>query len=52
MKKLILFATAALAVALSSPAMAYGQFGHGTIARIAMANVSPAVRARVIASRN
>ena len=49
MKKLILFAIAALAFALTSPAMAYGQFGHGTIARIAMANVSPAVRARVIA---
>ncbi|OYY91235.1 MAG: hypothetical protein B7Y45_04425 [Sphingomonas sp. 28-66-16] len=49
MKKLLLVALAALSLSLHSPAQAYGQFGHETIARIAMANVSPAIRARVMA---
>ncbi len=38
-----------LAAALlpAGPALAYGQFGHHTIGRIAMANVSPATAAKV-----
>ncbi|MGJ3647804.1 S1/P1 nuclease [Sphingomonas sp. GlSt437] len=41
---------AALAlVLLPQPVLAYGAFGHATIARIAMANVSPVTRAKVLA---
>ena len=36
-------------VALPRPVLAYGAFGHATIARIAMANVTPATRAKVLA---
>jgi len=39
--------TALLLAALPRPALAYGVFGHSTIAEIAMANVTPATRARV-----
>lgn len=49
MKKLMLLLAAMVAIATAAPAMAYGQFGHGTIARIAMANVAPATRAKVLA---
>ena len=46
---MIRIASLTLAAALlpASPALAYGQFGHHTIGRIAMANVSPATAARV-----
>lgn len=40
---------AAFGLALSTPAQAYGQLGHATIARIALANVRPETRARVLA---
>ena len=36
-------------VAVASPALAYWEFGHETVAEIAMANVKPATRARVLA---
>lgn len=49
MKKYLLALLALCTLALHTPAMAYGQFGHATIAEIAMANVTPAVRARVLA---
>ncbi|OYY71571.1 S1/P1 nuclease [Sphingomonas sp. 28-63-12] len=49
MKKRILILAAALSLALHAPAQAYGQFGHETIARIAMANIVPQTRARVAA---
>lgn len=49
MKNLLLILAAAIALSLHSPAQAYGQFGHETIARIAMANVSPQVRVKVLA---
>ena len=39
----------ALTVAVASPALAYWEFGHETVAEIAMANVKPATRARVLA---
>ena len=39
--KLRLLATATAALALASPARAYWEFGHQTIARIAMKNVTP-----------
>ncbi|MBX9858195.1 MAG: S1/P1 nuclease [Sphingomonas sp.] len=38
---------AAVAAFAATPALAYGQFGHNTIAQIAMANVSPATAAKV-----
>jgi len=44
LRRLILLA---LALTLPAPALAYGQFGHATIARIAMLNVRPATAARV-----
>lgn len=47
MKTRLILLFALLAFVLPAPAQAYGQFGHATIARIAMANVSPSVRARV-----
>lgn len=41
---------AIIAVALwPGPALAYGAYGHATIARIAMANVSPGTRLKVLA---
>jgi hypothetical protein len=39
----------ALTVAVASPALAYWEFGHETVAEIAMANVKPATRAHVLA---
>jgi len=39
----------ALSVAVASPALAYWEFGHETVAGIAMANVRPATRAHVLA---
>ena len=49
MKNRLLIIAAAIALSFHGPARAYGQFGHETIARLAMANVSPAVRAKVLA---
>lgn len=51
MRRLIPTAIAALALtlAITSPAFGYWAFGHETIARIAMANVTPTTRARVLA---
>jgi len=46
MKKLVV---ALLALILATPALAYGQFGHNTIAEIAFANVKPQTRARLLA---
>ena len=40
---------ALLAIALPAPAMSWGFYAHGITARIAMANVSPATRAKVFA---
>ncbi len=40
-------ALALLGMALPQPALAYGAYGHATIARIALANVRPTTRARV-----
>ena len=47
MNKTILRVVAALLLAFPVSAQAYGQFGHATIARIAMANVTPQARARI-----
>lgn len=44
----IALAAAPLLAALPQPAFAYGAFGHATIAEIAMKNVTPRVRARVL----
>ncbi|MBY0520280.1 MAG: S1/P1 nuclease [Sphingomonas sp.] len=45
-----LLAIAATLIAISAtPAQAYGVYGHGTIARIALANVRPQTRAAVLA---
>lgn len=43
-----MLALAAL-LALAAPANGYGRFGHATIAQIALANVKPATRAKVLA---
>lgn len=43
-----MLALAALLV-LAAPANGYGRFGHATIAQIALANVTPATRAKVLA---
>lgn len=40
-------ALAAVAALAATPAFAYGEFGHNTIAQIAMANVAPATAAKV-----
>ena len=45
--RLIAFALAA--TALPQPAFAYGAFGHATIAKIAIANVTPKTRAQMLA---
>lgn len=37
------------ALSLSSPAWSYGVYGHETVVRIAMANVSPATRTKALA---
>jgi hypothetical protein len=42
-------AAVALTLALASPALAYWEFGHETVARIAMANIKPSTRAHVLA---
>ena len=42
-------AALALACVITAPALAYWQYGHETIARIAMVNVKPETRARVLA---
>jgi hypothetical protein len=39
---------AALVVAWGTPAMAWGAFGHRTVAAIALQNVTPATRARIM----
>lgn len=38
---------AAVATCAATPALAYGQFGHNTIAQIALANTTPATAAKV-----
>lgn len=45
-RALLRFAAVA-SILIAGPALAYGQFGHNTIARIAMANVTPATAAKV-----
>ncbi|RVU07074.1 endonuclease [Novosphingobium umbonatum] len=45
----VLSAVAALAVGWASPALAWGETGHKTIANIALANVSPKAQAQVAA---
>lgn len=47
MIRALALAAAATATFAAQPALAYGQFGHGTIARIAMANVTPTTAAQV-----
>ena len=49
-----LLAVAAASLLIAGSAYAYGQFGHNTIARIAMANVSPvtAVKIRALLARS
>jgi hypothetical protein len=42
-------AAVALTSTVVSPALAYWEFGHQTVARIAMANIKPATRAHVLA---
>ncbi|MGN6278308.1 MAG: S1/P1 nuclease [Sphingomonas sp.] len=51
MLRRIIAATAsmALTIAVASPAFAYWEYGHETVAEIAMANVKPATRAHVLA---
>jgi hypothetical protein len=50
LRRIIAAATAgALALAVASPASAYWEYGHQTVAEIAMANVTPATRAHVLA---
>jgi hypothetical protein len=50
LRRIIAASTAlALMVAIASPALAYWEYGHETVAGIAMANVKPATRARVLA---
>src|SRR3546814_17058344 len=43
----LLLASFALTTLAASPAAAYWEYGHETVARIAMLNVKPATRARV-----
>ena len=48
MKRFLLRIFAAAAVlGLASPASAYWEYGHQTVARIALANVKPSTRAKV-----
>jgi hypothetical protein len=47
--RIIRAALAALAVAATSPAAAYWDYGHQTVARIAFASVRPATRAKLAA---
>ncbi|MGN6269693.1 MAG: S1/P1 nuclease [Sphingomonas sp.] len=50
LRRIIAVSTAlALTVAVATPALAYWEYGHETVAEIAMANVKPATRARVLA---
>ncbi|MGN6376936.1 MAG: S1/P1 nuclease [Sphingomonas sp.] len=50
LRRLIAAAAAlALSAVVTAPAFAYWEFGHETVARIAMANVKPETRARVLA---
>lgn len=49
MIRLALAMLASLSLAFAQPAAAYGRFAHATIAEIALANASPATRARVMA---
>lgn len=48
MRKIVLL-LASFALLATSPAMAWGAYGHRTVAAIAMANVTPATRARIAA---
>ncbi|MBB5713731.1 S1/P1 nuclease [Sphingomonas aerophila] len=45
--KLLAPLTTAAALAIASPASAYWEYGHQTVARIALANVKPATRAKI-----
>lgn len=47
MTRHIFLLIAALSLMVHTPAAAYGQYGHGVIARIALINVKPATRAAV-----
>lgn len=49
MTRFIVALAALFALLSAPPAQAYGQFGHHTIARIALQNVRPETRARVLA---
>ena len=50
LRRIIATSTAlALTFAVASPALAYWEYGHETVAEIAMANVKPATRAHVLA---
>ena len=49
MKRFLSLAAALTALLLATPAQAYWEYGHQTIAQIAMANVTPKTRARVLA---
>ncbi|MBX9815022.1 MAG: hypothetical protein A4S12_00175 [Proteobacteria bacterium SG_bin5] len=49
MSRFLAALAALLALIVAQPAQAYGQYGHNTIARIAMSNVKPRTRARVLA---
>jgi hypothetical protein len=49
MKRLIPFAAALTALLIASPAGAYWEYGHQTIAQIAWANIKPVTRTRILA---
>ena len=50
LRRIIAASTAfALTLAFAAPASAYWEYGHQTVAEIAMANVKPATRAHVLA---
>lgn len=49
MKRLIPLAAALAALLTASPATAYWEYGHQTIAHIAWANIRPVTRARILA---
>lgn len=49
MKRLLSLAAVLTALLVATPAQAYWEYGHQTIGQIAMANVTPKTRARVLA---
>lgn len=48
-RTLAILLAALFALAFHTPAQAYGRYAHGAVARIALANASPATRAKVAA---